>query len=325
MILIVTNRQDQTADFLIIELKKRNVDYIRFNTEDFPKNIFMNWRLKDGLLDGYLNFPKKRIELKEISSTWYRRPVSPILDSSSVGIETKNFIVEESQTALDGLWKTLTCFWVSNPDKIRIAENKLYQLKVAIEAGFKVWPTLVTTDVDSAKEFYRENRGDVIYKPLRKGRLIRENKQSFIFTNLVDNGAVIDFDNIRYAPCLFQKYIHKSAELRITVIGNKVFTVEIVSQSTPDALHDWRRGLPGTLVHRPFILSPDVEQKCKKLVRLLGLEFGALDLIITPEGEPVFVEINPNGQWAWIQQLLPEIPMRETLADLLICGQTLDG
>jgi glutathione synthase/RimK-type ligase-like ATP-grasp enzyme len=56
------------------------------------------------------------------------------------------------------------------------------------------------------------------------------------------------------------------------------------------------------------------------LVKKLGLEFGALDLIVTPDNEYVFVEINPNGQWAWIQQLCPEIPMRETLTDLLIRG-----
>jgi len=325
MILIVTNHQDHTADFLILELKKRQVDYVRFNTEDFPNKVFMNWEIKDGKVDGYLEFPKRRIQISEIKSAWYRRPVSPLPSPDILDQETQNFVVEESRAALDGLWRTLSCFWVSNPDNIRIAENKLYQLKIATQVGFKIWPTLVTTDVNSANEFYREYSGDVIYKPLRKGRLIRGGEQSFIFTNLISKEAFDQFSRIKYAPCLLQKYIPKGNELRITVIGDQVFSIEVDSQTIPEALHDWRRALHSNVQHKPFNLSPEIENKCKKIVKALGLEFGAIDLIITPDGEPVFVEINPNGQWAWIQQICRNIPMRETLADLLILGYPSKG
>ncbi len=324
MILIVTNRQDQTADFLILELKNRGADYIRFNTEDFPKSVFLNWKMQDGILDGYIVFPKKRIELSEIKSVWYRRPVLPIPDVAILDREAQNFVIEESRTALEGLWRTLTCFWVSNPDNIRMAENKLFQLKIASQIGFRVWPTLVTNDVSCAHSFYKDYEGDVVYKPLRKGRLIRGEEQSFIFTNLISKEATSEFNSIKYAPCLLQKYIHKRAELRVTVIGGKVFAVEIESQKIPDAIHDWRRAQEN-LPHKLWELPIDIEYKCKSLVKRLGLEFGALDLIVTLDNEYVFVEINPNGQWAWIQQLRPEIPMRETLADLLIRRDSLEG
>src|SRR5689334_11324176 len=144
MILIVTNRQDQTADFLILELKNRKADYVRFNTEDFPKIVSLNWGIKNGLIDGYITFPKRRVHLNEITSIWYRRPVSPVPDSKLVEQEVKDFVIEESRTALEGLWRTLTCFWVSNPDNIRVAENKLYQLAIASQEGFITWPTTVT-------------------------------------------------------------------------------------------------------------------------------------------------------------------------------------
>ena len=170
-------------------------------------------------------------------------------------------------------------------------------------------------------EFYEGSKKDVIYKPLRKGRLIRDEKQSFIFTNIVKNGTPADFENVQYAPCLFQKYIHKKMELRVTVIGERVFTVSIDSQKVPGAIHDWRRA-QDNLIYKIFKLPGELECKCKELVKKLGLEFGAIDLIVTPNDEFVFVEINPNGQWAWIQQLIPDIPMRETLADLLIEGRT---
>ena len=323
MLLIVTNRQDQTADFLIIELKNRKADYIRFNTEDFPRSIIMKWNMKDGILDGYFTFPRRRIYLNEITSIWYRRPVSPTPNPDINDEEAQSFVVEESRAGLEGLWRTLSCFWVSNPDNIRVAENKLYQLKIATQVGFNIWPTLVTNDATAASDFYHKHSGDVVYKPLRKGRLIKEGKLNLIFTNLVSLDAANKFDSIKYAPSLLQKYIHKSIELRVTVIGQKVFAVAIESQSIPDSIHDWRRA-QNNLPHKPFALPIDVEDKCKSLVKKLGLEFGAIDLIITPDNEFVFVEINPNGQWAWIQQLHPEIPMRETLADLLIRGDSLD-
>ena len=324
MLLIVTNLQDQTADFLILELKSRKADYVRFNTEDFPKTVFLNWKIRNGIIDGYLVFPKRRIHLNEITSIWYRRPVSPMPDTKIIDPEVQDFVIEESRVALEGLWRTLTCFWVSNPDNIRVAENKLYQLTIAAREGFFVWPTMVTSDAAAARVFYNEHKGDVVYKPLRKGRLIIEGELNFIFTNLIGADTVNDFDNIKYAPSLLQKYIHKGIELRVTVIGEKVFAIAIESQNTPDAIHDWRRA-QNNLLHRHFDLPADVESKCKNLVKKLGLRFGAIDLIVTPENEYVFVEINPNGQWAWIQQLCPKIPMRETLADLLLHGDSLNG
>ena len=96
---------------------------------------------------------------------------------------------------MEGLWRTLTCFWVRNPDHIRIAENKLYQLKVASQVGFKVWPTLVTNDATLAYTFYQEYKGDMVYKPLSKGRLTRDDKQSFIFTNLISQDEAEEFNN----------------------------------------------------------------------------------------------------------------------------------
>jgi glutathione synthase/RimK-type ligase-like ATP-grasp enzyme len=321
VILIVTNRQDQTADFLILELKKREVEYIRFNTEDYPNHISLIWELKDLSIKGRLIFPKGEVSLDNSTSIWYRRPVSPVPDINIVDDEMRNFVVEESKVALDGLWKTSTCFWVSNPSNIRMAENKLYQLQIALQIGFLVWPTILTNDIDSAQKFYEDQEYDIVYKPLKKGKIIRGKNQSFIFTNHIDETMATKFSNIKYAPSLLQKYIHKNAELRITVIGDKVFTVEIDSQKIAEAKHDWRRALHTYIPHKPFDLPIDIQDKCRALVKTLGLEFGAIDLILTPDGNYVFLEINPNGQWAWIQQICPEIHLREALADLLIQGQ----
>ncbi len=320
MILIVTNRQDQTADFLILELKKRNAEFIRFNTEDFPQRITVTWELNELGVDGYFSFRNRRVRFREISSVWYRRPVTPV-PSSSTEEEINNFVIVESLSTLEGLWKTLDCFWVSYPDNIRIAENKLFQLKQALLVGFQIPQTIVTNDPAASIAFYDKHLRDIVYKPLRKSRLNNGENQTIIFTNPIDKEAANQLNRVKFAPSLFQKYIHKWIELRVTVIGEKVFAISLDSQKNPKAIHDWRKAINDGIEQKPYLLPHEISNKCKNLVKNLGLEFGALDLIITPEEQYVFLEINPNGQWAWIQQLCPEIPMRETLADVLIYGK----
>jgi glutathione synthase/RimK-type ligase-like ATP-grasp enzyme len=317
MIFIITNRSDQTADFLILELQRRKLDYVRFNTEDFPEKVSLNWTIQNGVIDGFFKFPKRKINFNEIKSVWYRRPISPNLDRYEYDSETAHFVIEESKTALDGVWKTLPAFWVSKPDSIRVSENKMYQLKVASGIGLNVWHTAITNDEASAREFYKSNEEKIIYKPLKKGRFFRDGKQTFIFTNPVTQNYFSKIENVKYAPSIFQRYIPKHIELRVTVIGESVFTVALDSQEIPAATHDWRKALHDNLKHTPFDLPTEIQEKCIKLLKSLGLEFGAIDLILTPNEEYVFLEINPNGQWAWIQQICPEIPLRETMANLL--------
>jgi hypothetical protein len=318
MIIIVTNRQDYTADFLILELQRRQIDYIRFNTEDYPHKVQVAWKITDGNLSGYFLFTKGRVDFSDMKSIWYRRPVPPVPSAEISGAVAQEFVVAESQAAIEGIWRTLDCFWVSHPDSLRKAEDKLFQLKLAASVGFSLWPTILTSDPDAAQAFYHNQDNEVIYKPLRRGRLIRDNTVSLIYTNPVDSSNAERFDQVKYAPAMFQRYVPKLAELRVTVIGSKVFAVEIHSQDNEISLHDWRRGETALLKHELHMLPRKIESQCIALVKALNLAFGAIDLILTPEGEYVFLEINPNGQWAWIQQLCPEIPLRETLTDLLI-------
>ncbi len=321
MIVIVSNKQDYTADFLILELIGRRVDYIRFNTEDFPERVQVVWRLDGDFLDGYLVFGKTRLHFRDIHSVWYRRPVSPVPSAEILDPILREFVVAESEDALQGIWRCLDCLWVSHPDNLRQAEFKLYQLKTASRVGLRLSPTVLTNIPSVAQAFYNGQNKEVIYKTLRRGRLIRDDSVGLIYTSRVHSSEAEKLNNVMYAPSLFQKYVAKHVEIRVTIIGAKVFAVEIHSQDWHDSVHDWRRGDTARIRHTPHSLPQDVEAKCLALVRCLGLAFGAIDLILTPYGEYIFLEINPNGQWAWLQQRCPEIPLRETLADLLISGK----
>lgn len=320
MIVIITNREDYTADFLILELQRREADYVRFNTEDFPRSVQVVWQIGESDVQGYFSFPSGRVSFSDVQSVWYRRPVPPVPSAEIDDPTAYEFAVAESEAAIHGVWRTLDCFWVSHPDNLRKAESKLYQLKVARQAGFHVWSTILTNSPEATQSFYRDQGGKVVYKPLRLGRLVRGETVSLIYTNPIAPSQTEEINQVAYAPCLFQEYIPKQVEVRVTVIGREAFSVEIHSQDVAASQHDWRRGETALLDHSPHELPFDVESRCVSLVSMLGLAFGAIDLILTPGGEYVFLEVNPNGQWAWIQQLCPDIPLREALADLLIRG-----
>ncbi len=316
MILIVTNREDYTADFLILELQRRGAHYCRLNTEDFPHRATMTWRASVATTNGTLDLPSGPLTLSDVRSIWYRRPVPPVPSREVTDPVSFAFAVAETEAALDGLLRTTNCFWVSDPDRIRRAECKPFQLALAAKLGFAIPETIITNDPSAAQEFIRRQEA-AVYKPLRQGRVIVEDELQLIYTNVVRNETA-HWESVAYAPCLFQGYVKKSLEVRATVIGHRVLAVAIHSQESERTLDDWRRQSADLLRHEPHDLPANVNDLCLKLVEALGLAFGAIDLIRTPAGEYVFLEINPNGQWAWLQQLCPEVPLRESLADLLM-------
>jgi glutathione synthase/RimK-type ligase-like ATP-grasp enzyme len=318
MILIVTNREDYTADFLIIDLQRRNTRYRRLNTEDLPCRATLTWRAPAVVSDDNVVLPSGRLQLSEVHSIWYRRPALPALSPELTDSASVIFASVETEAALDGVLRTIDCLWVSDPDRVRRAENKPLQLAVAARVGFSLPDTLITNDPADARAFVA-GHARTIYKPLRHGRIVEADKLRLVYTNIVDDDAV-DWSSVAFAPCLFQAYVSKDVEVRATVIGDRVLCAAIHSQDSDVTRHDWRRPAPDGPRHEPHDLPEDVSRRCISLVGALGLSFGAIDLIRTPAGEYVFLEINPNGQWAWIQQLCPEIPLRETLADLLEAG-----
>jgi glutathione synthase/RimK-type ligase-like ATP-grasp enzyme len=115
------------------------------------------------------------------------------------------------------------------------------------------------------------------------------------------------------APSIFQPYVEKAFELRCVVIGDKIFCAKLDSQSTDRTRIDWRAGEPD---HETFVLPEHVEASIHRLMDSVELNFASLDMIVTPEGEFVFLELNPNGQWLWLELELG-LPLVASMADLL--------
>lgn len=121
-------------------------------------------------------------------------------------------------------------------------------------------------------------------------------------------------------PAILQPQLEKDFDLRITVVGKQVFPVAILSQQHAETSIDWRtwdisEGID--LRHEPFDLPTEISEQCLALNRRLGLNFSCIDMVLTKGGEFVFLEVNPNGQWAWIESLVG-LPIRDAIIDHLI-------
>lgn len=316
MLLIVTNKLDTHVDLAIPELNRRGIKFFRVNTEDFPQEIGGCIQLQRGKFVSSLTLPVGEVKLSTIRSVWYRKVGPPVIDSRLTEEQYVGFALRESLYFLRGLWSSTNCLWVNHPSANRRADEKIVQLKVAMELGFCVPDTLITNIPQRAVEFIRSVEQRVVIKPLHQEIITERGVQKIVFTHLLSQDNLQSIEAVRYAPCILQAYIEKEVELRVTVFGNQVFTAAIDSQASEMGKTDWRRALTQDLRYDAYQLPILIEERCISLLQALGLQFGAIDMILTPSGEYVFLEINPNGQWFWIEAETG-LPMMDALINLL--------
>jgi hypothetical protein len=316
-LLIITNRSDFTSDFLVLELERRGAAFVRFNTEDYPTRTRVSWTESTGT---ELTIADRRLDLSRVPAVWYRRPVPPAVPADYDRGQAQ-WAAGQAREALDGVWRTLDARWVNHPDLNRLADNKPEQLRRACTFGLNVPASLVTNDADRARHFYDEHPRGVIVKPVLSGRLTIDGTEQIFFTSRLGHDERQRLDGLGPEPYLLQALVAKRYDVRVTVIDSEAFATRIDSQSDADALVDWRRGHTPTLVHDVVKLPNEIAERCLRLVRSYGLLFAAVDFAVDQDGRYVFFEINPNGQWAWIEHRTGQ-PLRARLADLLLRTNT---
>lgn len=304
MVLFITNKEDITTDFLIDKLNNLGESYYRLNSEDLLHNIGINFNFKDKhfmLIDYSKN---TTINLQEVGSVYYRRPKLPSIDNPSLSAGENQFVANETAAILEGIYKILKDkYWISPVGSIREAENKLYQLLIAQMVGFTIPDSLVTTLPINARDFF-ESHKECIIKPIRNGLIRDDIAPKVIFTSLLSQDFLAQFDSVEYCPTFLQNRIMKEADVRVTVVGKCFFPAKINSQKYKETEVDWRKGGHIDLEYEQITIPNTVRQRCLHLLYILGLNFGAFDFILDDHGNYIFLEVNPNGQWAWIENRL---------------------
>jgi hypothetical protein len=312
VIVLLSNPDDVHGDMVTEALLRKGVEVYRLHTEDFPREL----KLTLTPSGGHAKAPDSYLPLSTVRSVWFRRPRRPSFGSEDPG----PLAHQQCVSALRALYLTLRDrFWVNPPWlQMNVAEDKLLQLRVAQRCGFKVPATLITNDAEHAMAFFREREGTVIYKPYElPGNVFGS---AFIYTSEVSEHHFEDPARFRSAPVFLQEAIPKKTELRITIIGRRIFASEILSGEFPESRVDWRRGIFRGLPERAASLPENIQAACLRLMDELGLVFGAIDMILRPNGEYVFLEINPGGQWIWVE-LKTGLPLLDAFCEMLIQGR----
>ncbi|HWG10980.1 MAG TPA: hypothetical protein VN693_05720 [Rhodanobacteraceae bacterium] len=310
MLLILSSELDLAADFLIARLIERRLPYQRLNAEE------LHWRggtyeIGAGSALRCLKATDgTRIDLDDVSTVWYRRALHARA-SSTVDEGLRSFVIGEIRHFWEGALMAGQAQWVNPMDKVAVAEHKLFQLLVASEIGFVVPRTLVSSDCADLTKFVEEH-SPVICKPVYHGLVVEREARFSAYTRRVVIEDLKDADSIAVSPVLLQQEVPRQADLRITFIGDAVFAVRI--QSDEAGMVDWRKP-GGHLTYTPFILDGAVEARCRAMLKHLGLVYGAFDFVEDAGGVPVFLEVNPTGEWAWLEDLLG-LPMRDAFIDL---------
>ncbi len=311
------------TDAVVQELTARGILCTRWNTEQYPLDDRLTLRiphsgasLPTAVLER-AGLPSR--ELNDLTSIWYRRVRTPARPPE-VSEGDYAFSIRESRAAISGFLLgglARPARWMSSPDAVWRAEHKLLQLAVASRLGFEVPETILTNDPHIIRAAFDQFGGAMIAKPVKSGYYEDGTEGRAIFTSQVLREHLESLSNkTEICPTLFQPLIPKAIDLRITVIGDRVLTAAIESQVDPSAKVDWRRTANPLLPHRIFRLPTALEDGIRALVRDLGLTFGALDFILTPDDRYIFLEINPNGQWLWLDDLL-DLGITASIADWL--------
>lgn len=250
-------------------------------------------------------------------AVWYMHPQLPKELQEMECVELRPFVRKQFHSMRQGLWNLLRDRkWINDPWQTEIAENKIWQLSIASEIDFHVPDTIVTSDPERVKGFYKAHPQGIVVKLLGVSPLVGK----VIYTNAVTAEYMKQIDSVKLSPSIFQALVQKNYELRITVVGDQIFPAKIYSQEDPRTAIDWRvqPEVNDFNVRMEITNLPiDMETKIFRFMKKMGLRYGSIDMIVTPNGEHVFLEINPSGQWHFVQ-LKTGAQIARALANLLV-------
>ncbi|MBO9562049.1 MAG: hypothetical protein J7621_04715 [Niastella sp.] len=319
-ILVVTHSADNTSTRIVIEnIVKAGGEAIRFDVDRYPletslSSSFVNGRWRILLDTGYVVH-----DLDDVTAVWYRRSYN--LGKGLQTVIDPEYLpatIGEVKRTLMGMLEGLNCFQLARNSVYRRLDSKEEQLKVAVRNGLLIPDTCISNDPAIVGRFIEEQGGSVISKMQSSFAVYKEAEEHVVFTNAVTADHLQGLDTLRYCPMVFQQQVEKKLELRVTIVGQEVFAFSIDSQRVDNARVDWRKE-GANMVHEwlPYQLPDEVKAKLLSFMDEYGLNYGAIDLILTPDNQYYFLEVNAAGEFFWLDKLCDHAISRQIAAVLM--------
>lgn len=297
-ILIITSSIDCTIDYILNKYRD-TAEFYRFDIDMFSEYEIVI----GGNRQWVICCDKWKLQKKDLYSIYYRKPRIPNLDEYEYAY--RSMIAKDIISLVNGIVDDFEGKVLTKPYILRKTENKVFQLLYAEKNGFLIPKSFIGNSNEKALKFFEEKS---IIKPLTTGKLVRNKATEIYQTNYFTEFN----DNIALTPIYLQEYKNKKYEVRLTYIDGSFFTVRIDSK---DKL-DWRKDYSG-LKYSIIECPKDVATLCVRLLESFEMVYGAFDFIVNENDQWIFLEVNPNGQWQWLEQKL-ELPISERIVEYLI-------
>lgn len=264
----------------------------------------------------------EEIALETVRAVWCRRFSSnpQYFDLSGVHEDDLNDTASEVQTFIDNWWGIVreilgsSVPWLNPVPAIANAKNKAYQLRIAHSVGFRVPTTIIGNSADAVREFCRKNGGEIIMKPFFQRTWKEGNHEYQQPTYLINSKHLHDDIAVKLCPAIYQEPIAKAFELRVLVLGDHFIAAKLNSQEHAHSQVDWRLDVyKRTMTIEPFALNVETKEKILAFMKRMNLKCGSIDLIVTPNNDIVFLEINEQGQFLFLEQQNPDIQVMSSV------------
>lgn len=318
-VLIITHSKDNESVALVTKaIEQRGGRAFRFDTDRFPTEVQLSAEYGATPERLTLSSDGATLDLRDVSAVWHRRLNIGGRLPREMDRQFRNASLGEARATVMGMLASLDAFRMDAEPLIRRAENKQLQIQIARELGLETPRTLITNDPEAVRAFARTCESGLVTKMHSSFAIHEDDMEKVVFTNPVTTEDLNDLEGLRLCPMTFQEQVSKTLELRVTIVGERVLAAAIDSQASARAAHDWRRdGVRLTNAWQPYQLPSEIEEKLLRLMDYFELNYGAADFILTPEGRHVFLEVNPSGEFFWLERS-PGLPISNAIADVLL-------
>lgn len=309
MIAVISHAADDHADGVLGALRRTGHPALLIDTARFPKESAVTQSFGNGHPDLRLNQDGATVDLTACGAAWWRRP-QPYGLPDGLDPATTSFAYSECHEAISGLWAALPATWVNPPEQDERAHHKPLQLAEAARAGLPVPRTCITNDPDEARRFI-----EAIHPARTVYKTFLASEEHWRETRILQPAEMDMLDLVRVAPVIFQEYVDADADIRVTALGDRLFATAIRPRRGGYEV-DYRMDMDGASFEETT-LPADTRRGIGCLLRALGLRYGALDFRRTPDGRHVFLEVNPAGEWRFVEERTGQ-PITEGMAAYLM-------
>lgn len=292
--LIISSTIDFSTDLVCYRLLSAGKRFYRLNRDEFSKHrIVVDLQKKDMRIE--IENKAYIANFEEVKGIYFRAPV--FLRTQSKKELTINEQLERNQWSsfLRNLIVFRNAFWINNPVDVYRAENKMYQLCIAQECGFKIPKTMITNSskiqINDDNEYIIKSLDTALFYDMEKKR------EMFTYSNVVRGEELREYD-LKQAPIFVQEFLEPKIDCRITYVKGKIFSVKILKDNV-GVYGDWRFHKE-QLDYVTFELPDNVKYLICRLMDNLNLNFGGIDLAFV-DNDYYFIEVNPTGEWGWLE------------------------